>query len=476
MTTPYMERISPLEPNAEFIYAGDALKRRRDCEHLANIIGIAKTPYVMAVDAPWGAGKTVFLKMLQEECKKELRGFPCVFFNAWASDFHNDALAAMVGEIQSQVPKQEGLSSKIKKNAKNIGKKISWPALATLGGELLGHVAMDSATGGGATAATAVKAAPKIIKAGAAKKVGGSPVADYIARRDSLQKFRAELEKISTLDEDKEKPLVFFVDELDRCRPIFAIEVLEKIKHIFDVQGVFFVVAVDKSELQKTIQSVYGGISAEVYLRRFFDFEFALENRATVALRALERCNTNYQRFMDGKDLQRFFPLMCADFGLSCRDQEQAATIISAVAESALPNDKYLFSIHLAYFVILKFANPALFRQCFASSGNDMIDFPYRECWEFYAQTTRFFSGSPDNIRSHSHFFPAGFICEACHCYGGLNREELLRPEGSSHPIFWCWVRKLTQHMPVSSDARIPCRDLGPTILRKVGLALEARR
>ena len=464
MTTPYMERISPLEPNAESIYAGDALKRRRDCEHLANIIGIAKTPYVMAVDAPWGAGKTVFLKMLQEECKKELRGCHCVFFNAWASDFHNDALSAMIGELASQLSDQDGVGAEVKGMLKKAWEWAPWGAST---------MADLFATGGAVTGLTlvgkSIDKAREIAQAG--KKIG--PVGEYLIRRDVLENVRNNLRNLKG---EEEKPIVFFVDELDRCRPTFAVNVLENIKHIFDVEGVFFVVAVNKSELQKTIQSVYGEISAEVYLRRFFDFEFALENRATVALRALERCNTNYQRFMDGKDLQRFFPLMCADFGLSCRDQEQAATIISAVAESALPNDKYLFSIHLAYFVILKFANPALFRQCFASSGNDMIDFPYRECWEFYAQTTRFFSGSPDNIRSHSHFFPAGFICEACHCHGGLNREELLRPESSSHPIFWCWVRKLTQHMHVSSDARIPCRDLGPTILRKVGLALEARR
>ena len=469
MTTPCMERISSLEPKPEDIYAGDALKRQRDCEHLANIIGIAKTPYVLAVDAPWGAGKTVFLKMLQEECKKELRGFPCVFFNSWASDFHNDALAAMIGEIQSQVPKQEGLSSKIKNTTKNIGKKISWPALATWGGELLGHAAMDGATGGGATAMTAMKAAPKVFNAGAAKKAGGSPVADYIARRDSLQKFRAELGKISTLDEGKEKPLVFFVDELDRCRPIFAVEVLEKIKHIFDVRGVFFVIAVNKPELQKTIQSVYGEISTEVYLRRFFDFEFALENRATVALKSLERCNANYNKFIDGKDLQRFFPLMCADFGLSCRDQEQAATIISAVAESMFPEEKHLFSIHLAYFVILKFANSELFRRCIVSSGNGMIDFPYRECWEFYVQATRFFSGAANAIQAHPHYIPAGLICEMCCSHDNFSHAKLQDPDSSGCPIFWEWVQRLRQHVSSPDSVRVLCHDLDP-ILRKIGL------
>ena len=70
--------------------------------------------------------------------------------------------------------------------------------------------------------------------------------------------------------------MVFIVDELDRCRPTFAIELLERVKHVFDVPNILFVFGLNRDELCKSLRSVYGEIDADVYLRRFFDFEFNL--------------------------------------------------------------------------------------------------------------------------------------------------------------------------------------------------------
>lgn len=68
-----------------------------------------------------------------------------------------------------------------------------------------------------------------------------------------------------------------FIDELDRCRPNFAIEVLEVIKHIFDIEGVVFVVATNTNELQHSIKAVYGsGFDANKYLMRFFNRTYEL--------------------------------------------------------------------------------------------------------------------------------------------------------------------------------------------------------
>ncbi len=71
-------------------------------------------------------------------------------------------------------------------------------------------------------------------------------------------------------------PLVFIVDELDRCRPTFAVEVLERIKHLFNVPNIVFVIAVDRTQLEKSLKTVYGDIDVTNYLHRFFDFEFHL--------------------------------------------------------------------------------------------------------------------------------------------------------------------------------------------------------
>ena len=48
------------------------------------------------------------------------------------------------------------------------------------------------------------------------------------------------------------------VDELDRCRPSYAVELPEVVKHLFTVDGVVFVIAVNRAELTHSIRALYG--------------------------------------------------------------------------------------------------------------------------------------------------------------------------------------------------------------------------
>lgn len=74
-------------------------------------------------------------------------------------------------------------------------------------------------------------------------------------------------------------PAYIFIDELDRCRPTFAIELLERVKHFFDVDGCIFVIATDTQQLTHSVKAIYGeGFSADRYIKRFFDAEFTLDN------------------------------------------------------------------------------------------------------------------------------------------------------------------------------------------------------
>ena len=78
---------------------------------------------------------------------------------------------------------------------------------------------------------------------------------------------------------NREKTVIIFVDELDRCRPSYAIELLERIKHLFNIGGLVFVLALDREQLGHSIKAVYGnGIDSDGYLRRFVDFEYQLKN------------------------------------------------------------------------------------------------------------------------------------------------------------------------------------------------------
>lgn len=69
-----------------------------------------------------------------------------------------------------------------------------------------------------------------------------------------------------------------FIDELDRCRPTYAIELLETVKHLFEIKGMIFVIATDTDQLQHSIKAVYGNrFDARKYLDRFFHRSFSLK-------------------------------------------------------------------------------------------------------------------------------------------------------------------------------------------------------
>lgn len=89
----------------------------------------------------------------------------------------------------------------------------------------------------------------------------------YTAHKDSnpltmLQEqkdIHAQIEELlASLLAERGNRLVIFIDELDRCKPTFAIQLLERIKHYFSNDQITFVFSVNTTELQHTIKQYYG--------------------------------------------------------------------------------------------------------------------------------------------------------------------------------------------------------------------------
>jgi len=73
------------------------------------------------------------------------------------------------------------------------------------------------------------------------------------------------------------KPQIFIIDELDRCKPSFAIDTLEIIKHFFDVENCIFIVSVDKLQLEESAKTIFGQeMDSEKYFSKFFDYQYNL--------------------------------------------------------------------------------------------------------------------------------------------------------------------------------------------------------
>jgi len=80
-------------------------------------------------------------------------------------------------------------------------------------------------------------------------------------------------------------PVFVLIDELDRCRPPYAIAMLERIKHLFEIPDVVFVVATDSEQLVHSIRAVYGqDFSGSRYLTRFFDLSYTFPAPKTLGL------------------------------------------------------------------------------------------------------------------------------------------------------------------------------------------------
>ena len=249
----------PIQANDPF--AHDLLGRRKSIEVFTRLISNVDGPCVIALDAAWGAGKTTFLKMWAQYLRGEC--FPVVEFNAWETDASGDPFLAVSTEITEGLKDWGGDPDRYKIRetellAKQLLRRVAPGALRFAAGFVpvvgaeLGHVASSWAE---------------------------DALSAYTQTQQTLREYRDSLQVMADAhwEASDHKPIVVFIDELDRCRPSYAVELLETAKHIFSVDHVVYVLAVNRSELAHSVKTLYGdGFGATAYLRRFFDIDFRL--------------------------------------------------------------------------------------------------------------------------------------------------------------------------------------------------------
>ncbi len=260
-------RIKPVDievpPGDPFKY--DTLDRKDLVEVLAGLIRSVEGPGVIGIDADWGYGKTTFIRMLHRLLEDQ--DVPVVAFNAWESDYVSDPFTAIVTELTEGLPKcsDEETRERIKAGidcAKAV-MRARWPAMLKA---LLARIPMAGGT-------------LEEIVDGIADAYVDERISAYRDSRKTVEEFKKALRDIAQVvsPNPNQQLLVVTIDELDRCRPSYAVELLEVAKHLFDVDGVVFVVAVNRKELANSVQALYGpAFDASGYLDRFFDEQFRL--------------------------------------------------------------------------------------------------------------------------------------------------------------------------------------------------------
>ena len=270
------------------------------------------TSHVLNLNADWGAGKTYFLKRWAKSIEQD---HPVVYIDTWSTDYLESPLITVLTELLEQLKEQTSKKDtqlaidKANNVLKKAAPKVASAVMKKFLGFDLSVFTSDS------EADTTDSQCDDTSKRGDSKKneinfaaAGEAILSQFYSEHKSHKqnvgalsksiKDWVQLVKENPVDESCttiiDYPAYIFIDELDRCKPTYAVEMLEAIKHVFDIPGLVFIVATNTKELQHTVKAVYGvGFKDESYLNRFFDSKYFIRTSLSVEM-LLTHCETTF--------------------------------------------------------------------------------------------------------------------------------------------------------------------------------------
>lgn len=356
--------------------------RKNYADFLINYLTSKKGKFVLNLNGVWGTGKTEFLKRVYVDLAE--KNYPVVYIDAWESDFLNNPLNVICTEILTQLgwmflqheqTKYEKISESIKNlltSFDNIAKITSVPLKAYnyISNDEIPNIEMDF-----------LKDIYNIISEKNFlndnkdvnqnnNKLLNELIIDQVTLVSSMKAIRKQITSISEIMNnvyDLNLPIVVLVDELDRCRPTYAIKMLEIVKHFFETEGCVFLIASDTASLEKSITTVYGnGFNSSKYLNRFFHQRIKLKKPSILEYVKLK--NIDYKKhdsdsflsvpfFNEKVHYDTLFSAMLSGRSLELRDIEQIFEKYEAAlsyVESYRPKGAGLVNIAVLFYGIIE--------------------------------------------------------------------------------------------------------------------------
>lgn len=366
MNQPVLHYPNPLQISKENPFEKDQLDRKNTIENLTRLLSSTNQPFVLSIEGKWGSGKTTFVQMWKQYLINEK--YMALYFNAWENDFVSDPLSAFISEITSEIIQsnesfkhQDTIDKLIKFGEKIIKKSV--PVLISA----LTRGILDQKS------CSEIQSATKEDYIEWVSDVTKSQISDFKNQKSAILDFKDTLkELVNILKEDGYKlPLVIFVDELDRCRPDFALSLLEQIKHLFNADNLFFVLSIDREQFENSVKAIYGiGLDSDEYLRRFINLSYSLqisEKYTKLFITFL------FDQFMITEEILHVNPssiikqinLISSQLNFSLRKIEQCVTELNVIFRTIQPNlQKNLAEINLTatLLVLIKASDVNLYK------------------------------------------------------------------------------------------------------------------
>ncbi|MFN0722442.1 P-loop NTPase fold protein [Vibrio cyclitrophicus] len=346
----------------------DTLNRKKYAEFLHNylVTNSSNGGYVLNLNAKWGAGKTYFINRWMDSIKVT---HPVVYIDAWKQDYSDDPMLTVVSSLShalsSHLPKGNQYVENIAEKSARFMKALA-PALMKGVVKKATGVNLDDITF--EEEATKQEDEPEDstvadIAPESASVVAKCMIDDHNGKLEAVTHLRDEIKKVVEAviapDNGLLAPTFIFIDELDRCRPSYAVEMLEVVKHFFELDNIVFVVATDTEQLQHAVKAVYGeGFDAQTYLGRFFRRRYTLTelSRHEFVQQIVESKVTYEQKWAryvpsidNTSNLISIISIVADRFRLSLRETEQLTDkFIAVISNTNKTMNPYLLLILFA--------------------------------------------------------------------------------------------------------------------------------
>lgn len=282
----------------------DIYDRHNFAKHLVEQLLCFNTPFAVGLDAKWGDGKTYFVEhFLSPVCAA--KDLPIVVYDSFEHERETDPFISLTRQILMMA--EEKLSKPTTPAAKisAIGK------VATSCGQFLKGLGKTTA-----------KATSKILLKQTLDEVGdnfsvddaGDVADDFTAFIEAQlmqgkhiqtlkEQFQSSMSDLINELSPSHNAIVVVIDELDRCRPNHAVDILEAVKHLLSVEGIYFVFTYHKIQLQSSFRHIYGsGLDANLYLQKFINLDISLPGGGVENNR--DKCKNLFNQFLNVSKLE----------------------------------------------------------------------------------------------------------------------------------------------------------------------------